>query len=252
MDKKKRKEILEKLNKEKLIEFKPSLPINENTFSKLFDFLDDELKKHGCDHSSLLTKTFLQKNGVSNIIEVTEWLAQNGGYCDCEILANVEDSFNYFNQPKINPIPKKDIHEQKINSLKTDFDFCIEKVPSPWSLIEITAKNSKEYQFQIGKNNTCTVSLQSNFSLLQDDNDEQWINLWINETELNYNLENLIIDRVQIGNYSAIVAKTKDWTPVKIWCSKKENPQWFLKMNTELSRHKGDIKELEKLLYSIV
>ena len=252
MDKKKRKEILEQLAKEKLIEFRQSLPVNENTFSKLFDFLDDELEKHGCDHSSSITKTFLQKNGISNIIEVTEWLAQNGGYCDCEILANVEDLFNYLDQPKSNPVVKKDIQKQKINSLKTDFNFCIEKIPSPWNLTEITSTNGKEYQFQIGKNNSCTVILQSHFFSFEYDNDEQWINQWINETELNYNLESLTTERLQLGNYSVIIVKTKDWTPVKIWCSKKENPQWFLKMNTELSRHKGDIKELEKLLYSIV
>lgn len=251
MDKKKRKELSKQREKEELIEFRQSLPINENIFPKLFDFLDDELK-HGCDHSSVITKTFLQKNGVSNISEVIEWLSENGGYCDCEILANVEDLFDYLNPPKINSIAKKDIHKQKINSLKTDFGFQIEKVPSPWNLIEITSTNSKEFQFQIGKSNNCTVSLQSHSSSFQYDNDEQWRNLWINETELNYNLEDLTIERIQLGNYSAIIAKTKNWTPVKIWCTNKNNPQWLLKMNTELSRHKGDIKEFEKLLNNII
>ncbi|WDF59616.1 DUF2695 domain-containing protein [Flavobacterium sp. KACC 22758] len=243
MDKKKRKEISDRLRKEKLIEFRQSLPIDENLFPKLFDFLEDGLEKNGCNHNSLITEKFLQKNGITNATEVICWLAENGGYCDCEILANVEDLFDYLNPPKINLISKNTIHRQKIHRLKTDFDFCIEKVPSPWNLIKITSTSGKEYQFQIGKSNNCTVSLQSNFSSFQHDNDEKWKNLWINETKLNYNLEDLTIERIQLGNYSAIVAKTKNWTPVKIWCTNKVNTKWFLKMNTELSRYKGDIKE---------
>ncbi|MBS7256668.1 DUF2695 domain-containing protein [Flavobacterium branchiicola] len=252
MDKKRRKEILAQINKENLIEFRQNLPLDENVFPKLFDFLDDELKKQGCNHSSSITQTFLQKTGVSNTIEVIEWLAENGGFCDCEILANVEDLFDYLNPPKTIIIPKKNIQKQKINSLKTDFDFCIEKVPSPWNLIEITATNGKEYLFQIGKSNNCTVNLQSPTYTFQYDNDEQWINLWINETELRYNIENLSIERFHSNNYSVIIVKTKDWVPVKIWASSITNPKWLLKMNTELSRYKGDIKALEKLLNSIV
>lgn len=252
MDKKKRKEISNQLNKKKLIEFRQHLPIDENLFPKLFDFLDGELEKNGCDHSSSMTKIFLQKTGVLNIIETTEWFAENGGFCDCEILANVEDLFDYLNPIKITYNPKKNIHKQKINNLKTDFDFCIEKIPSPWSLIEITSENGKHYVFQIGKNNGCKVTLQTDISRPQYYNDEEWVNLWINETELNYNLENLTIDRFQLGNYLTIIVKSKDWVPVKIWCINNEKPQWFLKMDTELSRHKGDIKELEKLLNSIL
>lgn len=252
MDKKKRKEILDKLYKEKLIEFRQSLPFDENIFPKLFDYLDNELIIYGCNHTSLITETFLQKNGILNVIEVKEWLAKNGGYCDCEILANVEDLFDYLNPPKINTTPKKEVSKQKINSLQTDFGFCIERVPSPWNLIETTTANSKEYFFQFGKNNNCTVNLYTHSSLFENDNDEHWINLWINETNLNYNLENLTVERLKLGDYTAFIAKTKDWSPVRIWCANKENPNWLLKMNTELSRHKGDIKELEKLLSSIL
>lgn len=252
MDKKRRKEILHKLNKEKLIEFRQSLPFDENIFPKLFDYLDNGLLRRGCNHTSLITNTFLQQNGILNVIEVNEWLAKNGGYCDCEILANVEDLFDYLNPSTINIVPKKEISKQKINRLQTDFGFSIEKVPSPWNLIEITAVKGKEYLFQIGKSNNCTVNLCTHFSLFENNNDEYWINLWINETNLNHNLENLTVERLKLGDYTAFIAKTNDWIPVKIWCANKENPNWLLKMNTQLSRHKGDIKELEKLLNSIV
>jgi hypothetical protein len=70
MDKKKRKEISDRLRKEKLIEFRQSLPIDENLFPKLFDFLEDGLEKNGCNHNSLITEKFLQKNGITNATEV--------------------------------------------------------------------------------------------------------------------------------------------------------------------------------------
>ncbi|WP_163400442.1 hypothetical protein [Flavobacterium fluviatile] len=65
---------------------------------------------------------------------------------------------------------------------------------------------------------------------------------------MNYNLEDLMVERIEFENYLAILVKTKNWTPVKIWCIGKSTKEWFLKMTTELSRHKGDIKELEKLI----
>jgi hypothetical protein len=251
MDRTKRKEIAIQLAKERQIEFKKSLPVDENIFQELFDTLDQELPKQKCNHTPFLTIAFLEKNDISNVNEVLDWLNENGGFCDCEILANIEDLFEYLNPPKTNHVSTRDTAKQKINSLKTDFGFCIEKIPLSWNLVEITSKNKKEYQFKIGKSNNCTVSLQSDFAFFESDNDELWKNLWINETQLHYNLDNVTIERTQLGNYSAIIVKTKDWIPVKIW-SYNNKKQWVLRMDTEFSRYKNDVKELEKLLNNII
>ena len=40
-----------------------------------------------------LTKTFLKQIEADNIDNILEWLADKGGYCDCEILGNVEEQF---------------------------------------------------------------------------------------------------------------------------------------------------------------
>jgi hypothetical protein len=248
MDKKERKEILNQIAEKELIEFRNGLPVEENIFPKLFDFLDAELGKKGCNHSTILTKTFLEKNELSNSTDVIEWLADNGGFCDCEILANVEDLFEYLNPPIKKPFPSNQIKKQKLDSLKTDFGFCIEKIPSPWTLTETISGNGKVYNFQIGKNNNCIANLASDFDVTQLDNDKFWTDLWIKETELDYNLDDLTVERLEFENYLAVLVKTKNWTPVKIWCISKVTKGWSLKMTTELSRHKGDIKELEKLI----
>ena len=62
-------------------------------FTKMFDHLDNELEKSACDDTSALTEKFLLQANVENASKVLEWLSNHGGYCDCEILANVEEQF---------------------------------------------------------------------------------------------------------------------------------------------------------------
>lgn len=252
MENTKRKEILNQLAENELAEFRHGLPTGEKTFPELFDYLDIQLGKKGCDHTTNLTRTYLDRKGISNVAQVLEWLADNGGFCDCEVLANVEDLFDYLKPPVVKPLQSKQIRKQKINSLKTDFGFSIEKIPSPWILTETISGNDKSYYFQFGKSNSCVVNLESDFPVTQLSNDKFWTDLWVKETELDYNLDDLTVERIEFENYSAILVKTKNWTPVKIWCIRKSTKEWFLKMTTELSRHKGDIKELEKLISNIM
>ena len=75
-------------------EFESSLPMDRESFQKLFDYLDTELTDNNCDDTNSLTKIFLLQSNIQKIDEVLEWLAEHGGYCDCEILANVEEQFD--------------------------------------------------------------------------------------------------------------------------------------------------------------
>ena len=74
-------------------EFEGSLPMNRDNFKRLFDYLDTKLTDKSCDDTNILTKTFLLQSNIEKVDEVLEWLAEQGGYCDCEILANVEEQF---------------------------------------------------------------------------------------------------------------------------------------------------------------
>ncbi|WP_262696812.1 DUF2695 domain-containing protein [Chryseobacterium sp. 3008163] len=40
-----------------------------------------------------MSKQFLETNHITNIGEVENWLKENGGFCDCEVLYNVEEKF---------------------------------------------------------------------------------------------------------------------------------------------------------------
>jgi predicted transcriptional regulator len=93
-EKERRKQILNNLQKKTDEEFENSLPMSRDNFKKLFNHLDLELKEKGCDDTTVLTKNFLKKIGKDNLEGILEWLANKGGYCDCEVLANVEEQFD--------------------------------------------------------------------------------------------------------------------------------------------------------------
>jgi len=92
-EKEKRKQLLDELRQKAAEQFESSLPMSRDRFKMLFDYLDTELSEKDCDDTNRMTKTFLDQMGVQNTDEILKWLAENGGYCDCEILANVEELF---------------------------------------------------------------------------------------------------------------------------------------------------------------
>ncbi|MCI3938951.1 DUF2695 domain-containing protein [Chryseobacterium aahli] len=92
-EKERRKQIQKELQEKAQIEFEKSLPISHKIFQSLFDFLDEKLEENDCDDSLKMSKQFLETNHITNIEEVENWLKQNGGFCDCEVLYNVEEKF---------------------------------------------------------------------------------------------------------------------------------------------------------------
>lgn len=88
MDKKEKKEILKQIREGERKRAFAELPLNRNDFADLFKYLDEALSE-ACDHTSTKTKAFLDNRNL-NRPEVIKWLESNGGYCDCEILNNVE------------------------------------------------------------------------------------------------------------------------------------------------------------------
>ena len=89
-----RKQIKKELRDKARIEFEKSLPISREMFQNLFDFLDAKLSEDECDDTLKLTAKFFEENGIENIDETENWLRENGGYCDCEVLYNVEEMFD--------------------------------------------------------------------------------------------------------------------------------------------------------------
>ena len=67
-----------------------SLPAPLPALKALFDSLDDQLPTDGCDDTLRFTREFIRSNAMDED-HVVQWLKQNGGHCDCEVLNNVEE-----------------------------------------------------------------------------------------------------------------------------------------------------------------
>lgn len=70
-----------------------ALPLSVSELRAMFDMLDAEFPRQGCDHTRRLTRTWLESRG-HDVARVFAWLDTQGGFCDCEILANVEEKLD--------------------------------------------------------------------------------------------------------------------------------------------------------------
>jgi hypothetical protein len=93
LEKERRKQLKNEIKGIQRSEFEKNMPMEREKFRDFFDYLDEKLPVIGCDHTNKMARKYLVKIGQNNIENILEWLAENGGYCDCEILANVEDLF---------------------------------------------------------------------------------------------------------------------------------------------------------------
>ncbi len=66
------------------------LPLPVAELKAMFDMLNVEVPRQGCDHTRRLSRAWLESRG-RDVERVFAWLDTQGGYCDCEILANVEE-----------------------------------------------------------------------------------------------------------------------------------------------------------------
>ncbi len=66
-----------------------AMTLDEGLLVRLLDHLDAGLTTGACDHTLRLTRAWAAENGV-DADALAGSVAQFGGYCDCEVLANVD------------------------------------------------------------------------------------------------------------------------------------------------------------------
>ena len=93
MNKDDKKKALAEYKRRQKEDFLSSLPMSADCFRELFDHLDEQLGEEGCAHDFRLTEAFLEAHGCDTEA-VLGWLEENGGGCDCEVLANIEEKFD--------------------------------------------------------------------------------------------------------------------------------------------------------------
>lgn len=91
-EKLRRKAITRELAASKRAEAERELPMSLVQLRGLFSALDQALIE-GCDHTLRFTNEYLRTNKLSSE-SVVPWLHQHGGFCDCEVFANVGDEWD--------------------------------------------------------------------------------------------------------------------------------------------------------------
>ena len=91
-EKRRRAKIVEAIVAKETAEAIEKMPISFKDLGALFDHLDVELGNEECDHTPRMTKAFLGSRKLDTEA-ILPWLEEYGGFCDCEVLANVEDSW---------------------------------------------------------------------------------------------------------------------------------------------------------------
>ena len=92
-NKQSRKEALDRWKADQRAIARAKLPLTGEHLRSMFDMLDEALSQRGCDHTLRLTTEWLVLNNLP-IEPVVNWLRENGGYCDCESLANSEQAWH--------------------------------------------------------------------------------------------------------------------------------------------------------------
>src|SRR3982751_6933038 len=86
--KKREIENLEQMSGEELQAFLDSLPERQETISRMLDHIADQLWGSTCDEHLKHAMRFMMDNRL-NFPNLTSWLNQNGGYCDCKVMEQI-------------------------------------------------------------------------------------------------------------------------------------------------------------------
>jgi Protein of unknown function (DUF2695) len=82
-------EMLSQLSGEELEQFLKHLPISSERLEDLFDRLHTRLESQPCDDTLHNTMQFLLEKHLP-FPKIVGWLNDNGGFCDCRVLENIE------------------------------------------------------------------------------------------------------------------------------------------------------------------
>jgi hypothetical protein len=88
MNKDERKAVKKALRSQERASARAAFPLAVDELRGLFDALDQRLSEQGCDDTRRVARAWLESRGL-DVERTFQWLDEHGGYCDCEILANV-------------------------------------------------------------------------------------------------------------------------------------------------------------------
>lgn len=225
--------------------FAESMPISSTAFLGLLDWLDVELER--CDHTTKLTEQYLRELHLEPEA-VLPWLADHGGYCDCEVFSNLYDLSEPFRPEPVLPIPSRR-GEKKARSLQVAPGWDLTALPKPWRVSNLY-RNDEPLSIQLGKRNECTITFVPS-ALPEGDqlSEAYWSRLWSQRNELPEKSPLIVThDALDISAlYRSTLVSTSGWLPVYCWVVPSTGT-WYLEVRTDSRRRRTDLPQVAKLL----
>lgn len=222
-----------------------SMPLSPQQLNSLLDYLDANLKS--CDHTTKLTDIFLHVEKLNKDC-VLPWLADHGGYCDCEVLYNLDDLAASFRERPVAPKPKpKTKRAARDLTTLTGWDF--NAVSQPWRIANLYAAN-EPLTIQMGKKGGCTITVvESPMPPGNKMSDEYWTALWYARTELPQKspirVTHAALDLPD--HLQPTLVQTSGWIPVFCWIVP-DDQEWYIEVRTELNRQQGDLPQVARFV----
>ncbi len=227
-------------------ELAASMPLSPPQWRALLDWLDANLRS--CDHSLRLTETFLQSERLE-ASRLLPWLAEHGGSCDCEVLANLDELAQTFDGAPPPPAPKSKPQPRPARVLTTATGWRFDRLPPPWRIANLY-KPAEPLQIQMGKKGGCMLTLwESPPPLGNPATDDDWSQLWYARTQLPpKSPPHVTRGALDLPPHlRSVLVQTPSWTPVYCWIVP-ESQDWRLEVHTELNRQQGDLPQVAQLI----
>jgi hypothetical protein len=247
MDKQQRKAATNKWKLAGRAELIARMPITPDQLHCLLDHLDKNLE--ACDHTTKQTADYLNAEKLDREKTLT-WLGEQGGYCDCEILANLTElDESLQKQPVTNRkiTPKQPARTPR--SLNTVNGWNLRQLVGAWRVANLY-DSQEPIRLELGKKGGCMITIVE--SALPDDNqslNSVWTQLWFDRTSLPPRDDLQVYrDVLNLGTeYHSILVRSASWIPVYCWIIPKTG-DWHLEVRTELDRYNGDLPQIASLI----
>lgn len=224
-----------------------AMPMSVEQLRGLLETLNAQLKS--CDHSLKLTRGFLASEELPEE-PVVAWLGDHGGFCDCEVLANVEDVLELVSPqaPRARPVSGTK-SPRTARPLATSSGWNVARLPSPWRVANLYASN-EPLCLEIGKKGGCQVRVYDEpFPAGVIERESDWIRLWLTRADLPEKGQ-FQIRHDALGlpsGWTATLVHTPSWIPVYGWIRPADGASFF-ELQTELNRVAGDLPQVAMLL----
>src|SRR5262245_44175166 len=243
MNKEQRKAALKRWKHAERADLLARMPLSPEQLHRLLDYLRANLK--ACDHTTKLTAICLHVESLETD-KVLSWLGEYGGYCDCEVLANLADLDDSL-QAAVPVLRMRTPQNQNRapRDLTTVTGWDLSNLPAPWRVANLYAPN-EPIKLELGKKGGCSITIvESPFPSGDKATDEFWARLWYDRTELPPRGA-LQVSRNGLDvpdGFQSTLVRSPSWIPVYCWIVP-EGGSWYLEIRTELDRYAGDLPQI--------